>query len=139
MEWHRLARHADFVERRLAQQLGVTQRTIQSWWKDMGGPPLEAWLLEQRLGIAIPLLELFGSVKEAAALAGYSDPTVFGRLFKRCHGLTPGEYLAAFQTRSPWWSDKEMRHSLLAMQNDCRTELGKRSLSSKSGSLVGKV
>lgn len=125
LEWHDLSRQAGQDERRLARQLGVTQRTLQLWWRPLGIGSLEVWLQERRLALSVPLLQLFGSVKEAAVLAGYSDSTVFGRQFRHFHEITPGEYIARFQATSPWWTDPQKRPGLLAMQNECRAKMWK--------------
>lgn len=119
-EWQDSARHASYDEHRLARHLGVTQRTLQRWWRPHGLGSLEVWLWEQRLPRTVRLLELFGSVKEVASLAGYTDPTLYGRHFKRAHGITPGEYIARFKAVSPWWLDLEMRDQLRAMQGEYR-------------------
>ena len=121
-EFHDSARHASYDEHRLARHLGVTQRTLQRWWKLHGLGSLEAWLLERRIPKSVRLLELFGSVKEAASLAGYTNPTIYGRHFKRAHGITPGEYIARFKALSPWWLYPEMRDSLRAMQAEYRAK-----------------
>lgn len=126
MAWGRHAGQVNFDERRLALHLEVTVRTLQLWWHGANAGPLEVWLQEQRVLRAVPLLELFGSVKEVAALSGYTQPASFCRQFKRCHGLTAGAYVVRFKARSPWWLDKGMLPQLRSLQSACRAHLAHR-------------
>ncbi len=59
----------------------------------MGIPPIQ-YQLEARMRRARELLKT-RSVKETAALLGYSDPYLFSRQFKRVTGVAPSEFRAA--------------------------------------------
>jgi YD repeat-containing protein len=66
---------------------------LSTLFKAQMGQPLTDYLSKVRLDRAKLLLRNDGvSVKEAAALVGYSNSTVFIRTFRKYEGITPGEY-----------------------------------------------
>lgn len=126
MAWLRLAKELGYDERRMARRFGVTTRSLQRWWRRQEEGSLEEWLGEQRFLEAVQWLRLVGSVKEAAAQAGYPEAASFCREFKRWHGLTPGTYVAGFKARSLWWSDPELRIQMLDLQFQARQHAERR-------------
>ena len=107
--------HADLVVRRtedwLAQHFrephavaaavaasGIPERSLKRRFKAATGSTLIGYVQNLRIEEAKRLLETgHGSAEDVAAEAGYENPAFFRRLFKRCTGLTPGEYRRMFR------------------------------------------
>jgi len=86
----------------LAQQVGVSDRTLQRGFKELFGTTVFGYLTDKRMEKAkqwlrgdIPKEPLCkGIVAEVANLVGYSNPAHFAATFKRKFGITPREYLS---------------------------------------------
>jgi transcriptional regulator GlxA family with amidase domain len=107
--------HADAVVRRVEDWLGqhfrephavaaavtasgIPERSLKRRFKAATGSSLIGYVQNLRIEEAKRLLESGdGSFEDAAAEVGYENPAFFRRLFKRCTGLTPGEYRRMFR------------------------------------------
>lgn len=79
----------------LAEQVGVSDRTLRSGFRKLFGTTVLGYLTQQRLQQAETILrtgEL--SVAEVANLVGYAHLSHFAAAFKRQFGITPRECLA---------------------------------------------
>ncbi len=110
--------HADSVARRAEEWLshhfrepravagavtacGIPERSLNRRFKAATGSTLIDYLQNLRVEEAKRLLETTQtSSDEIAAGVGYENPAFFRRLFKRCTGLTPGQYRRMFQSIS---------------------------------------
>lgn len=78
----------------LAQQVGLSDRTLQKGFKGVFGLSPFAYLTQQRMHHAKDLLHQANrTVAEVANLVGYANPAQFAAAFKRQFGLTPRECL----------------------------------------------
>jgi transcriptional regulator GlxA family with amidase domain len=107
--------HADSVVRRvedwLAQHFrephavaaavaasGIPERSLKRRFKAATGSSLIGYVQNLRIEEAKRFLESgHGSFEDAAAEVGYENPAFFRSLFRRCTGLTPGEYRRMFR------------------------------------------
>jgi len=79
----------------LADQVGVSRRTLETRFRRETGSTVHAMLMARRMAEAKRLLQTAGlSVSEVAALAGFSSVHYFTTAFKREVGVTPGAYRA---------------------------------------------
>jgi transcriptional regulator GlxA family with amidase domain len=77
---------------------GIPERSLKRRFKAATGSTLIGYVQNLRIEEAKRLLETeYGSFEDAAAEVGYENPAFFRRLFKRCTGLTPGEYRRMFR------------------------------------------
>ena len=78
----------------LAQQVGVSDRTLQKGFKTVFGITPFAYLTRQRMNRAEHLLrQADQTVAEVANLVGYANPAQFAAAFKRQFGISPRECL----------------------------------------------
>jgi transcriptional regulator GlxA family with amidase domain len=107
--------HADSVVRSCEQWLGkhyretdtikqvmveanIPERTLKRRFKAATGSTLIDYIQNLRVEEAKHLLESGQKpVDEISVAVGYEDTSFFRRLFKRCTGLTPGQYRRMFQ------------------------------------------
>ncbi|MDZ8105286.1 MAG: AraC family transcriptional regulator [Nostoc sp. DedQUE12a] len=79
----------------LAQQVGVSVRTLHRGFSALFNTTVVGYLTQQRLQKAEMLLRQGGSqVSEVANLVGYSHLSRFAAAFKRQYGITPSQCLA---------------------------------------------
>ena len=79
----------------LAQQVGMSDRTLQKRFKAVFGVTPFAYLTQQRMQQAEQLLRHpERTVADVANTVGYANPAQFAAAFKRQFGITPREYLA---------------------------------------------
>lgn len=77
----------------LAQELGLSLRSLNRRFKQAAGMSPGAYLQQQRLNTARDLLRTSNlSIAEVAAAVGYADSGYFCRLFREAMKQTPGEY-----------------------------------------------
>ncbi len=77
---------------------GIPERSFKRRFKRATGVSLIAYVQNLRVDEAKRLLETDrASADEVAAMVGYENPAFFRRLFRRCTGLTPGEYRRMFR------------------------------------------
>jgi AraC-like DNA-binding protein len=87
--WPELAQQANWSAALLANECGVSLRTLERFFrKQMGNTP-KAWLSEQRQKEAAEFLRNGASVKEAAFQFGYRYAHHFSREFKAYWGVCP--------------------------------------------------
>lgn len=83
----------------LAQQIGMSPRTLMRRFKAATGSVPGAYLQQLRISAAKELLESGRTpIPEVGARIGYEDVAFFRRLFKRHTGMTPAEYRGRFAT-----------------------------------------
>jgi AraC-like DNA-binding protein len=75
----------------LAQQVGLSDRTLQRGFQSLFGMTVFAYLTDRRMFQADRYLRSSKSVAEVANLVGYSNPGHFAAAFKRKFGITPTE------------------------------------------------
>lgn len=74
----------------LAQQVGISDRTLQKGFKAVFGVTPFAYLTQQRMKQAKHLLQCADyTVAEVANMVGYANPAQFSAAFKRQLGMTP--------------------------------------------------
>ena len=77
---------------------GVPERSLKRRFKAATGSTLIGYVQNLRIEEAKRLLETESvAAEEVAAAVGYENPAFFRRLFKRCTGLTPGQYRRMFR------------------------------------------
>jgi AraC-like DNA-binding protein len=78
----------------LAQQVGVSDRTLQRGFRERFGKTVFSYLTEQRMKLAEQWLRQGNcTIADVATMAGYSNPGHFAAAFKRQFGITPRECL----------------------------------------------
>lgn len=76
---------------------GLPERTLKRRFKAATGSSLMSYVQNLRIEEAKRLLETGSTpLEDIAAEAGYENAAFFRRLFRRCTGLTPGEYRRMF-------------------------------------------
>ena len=74
--------------------LGVSRSSLYLLMKRLYGCAPNSYLQQVRLEMAKNMLEAgHSNVSEIAYRCGFSDPKYFSRLFKKCMGMTPSEYM----------------------------------------------
>jgi AraC-like DNA-binding protein len=76
------ARAKDYQPRRLARELGLTNRTFERRFRRVFGCSPGQWLMEQRLQDGVALLERGLSTKQVAAELGFRDRSSLFRVFR---------------------------------------------------------
>jgi transcriptional regulator GlxA family with amidase domain len=77
---------------------GIPERTLKRRFKAATGSALMDYVQNLRIEEAKRLLETGSMATETiAAEVGYENPAFFRRLFKRCTGLTLGQYRRMFR------------------------------------------
>jgi transcriptional regulator GlxA family with amidase domain len=77
---------------------GIPERSLKRRFKVATGSTLIGQVQNLRIEEAKRMLETGNSsFEDIAAEVGYENPAFFRRLFKRCTGLTPGEYRRMFR------------------------------------------
>jgi transcriptional regulator GlxA family with amidase domain len=96
-DWALLNLHQPLTVDQLAQQAGMSRRTlIRRFHADTGQPPMR-WLLEARLSYARELLESTDlTVEGVARRCGLGTPANFRTLFKEHLGVPPSIYRDTF-------------------------------------------
>ena len=77
--------------RDLAEELAVSDRTIERAFLADAGMTLGEWRQRSRISRAIALLASGGDVKDVALEVGYATPSAFVTTFKKYVGITPGK------------------------------------------------
>jgi len=86
----------------IAEALGVTPRYLQMLFAQARCTPT-AYILDRRLRLAADRLRRGEGkgVTDVAMAVGFNDLTHFGRVFRRCYGVTPRDYRDG--RRAPHW------------------------------------
>lgn len=95
---HMADRYADEIALGdLARVAGMsTFHLIRSFNKVVGLSP-HAWLTQTRVSRALDLLKAGGRPADVAVAVGFYDQSALNHHFKRIHGTTPGQYVAALR------------------------------------------
>jgi transcriptional regulator GlxA family with amidase domain len=81
----------------VVEECGLPERTLKRRFKAATGCSLMAYVQNLRIEEAKRLLETTDTaLEDMAAEAGYENAAFFRRLFRRCTGLTPGDYRRMF-------------------------------------------
>jgi transcriptional regulator GlxA family with amidase domain len=104
---HEIQQHIDWhldeplLISKLAEQFGLSSRTLSRRFTDATGRGPQAYLQHARVQHAKRLLETTSDpIEEVRRLAGYNDPAAFRRAFKQTTGLSPSEYRKAYGPRA---------------------------------------
>ena len=73
----------------IADTLHIDRRYLTILFREAYGKPPQAYLMQLRLEQARDFLNQGYGVTEAAALAGFTDLSIFSRQYKRCFGISP--------------------------------------------------
>jgi len=76
----------------IADHVGLNRFYLSRLFREKTGRTIQDQILDVRLSEARRYLMLGYSVKEAAALCGYSAASIFSKLFKREYGMSPSEF-----------------------------------------------
>ena len=88
-----LASQASYEPGRLAEMAEISLRQLERYFaKDFTATP-KAWLQKQRMESACKLLSEAHSVKDAAYVLSFRQPSHFCREFKRYYGMTPSQFV----------------------------------------------
>jgi AraC-like DNA-binding protein/ligand-binding sensor protein len=89
----RLHAHEMITLADLARYLHLSPSRASHVVKEQTGLTFQDLLLEERMLRARQLLEFSpGSLEEVAEALGFANVSYFSRVFRRCHGLPPGEF-----------------------------------------------
>lgn len=91
-DWQTRAERARFRVNILAKICGVTDRQLRRYFTAKFGSSPHSWLTITRLEKVRPLLCQGDLVKEAAAIAGFSQQANFSRQFKRFYHANPSSF-----------------------------------------------
>lgn len=76
----------------IADHVGLNRYYLSRYFKSKTGRTIQDQILDVRLSEARRYLILGYSVKETAALCGYSAASIFSKLFKKEYGISPSAY-----------------------------------------------
>ena len=77
----------------LAEKIGLSRAHFNSLFKSFTGKPYAQFCREERMQLALTLLQEYGfSSKETALEIGSSSPQAFSREFKKFFGVSPNNY-----------------------------------------------
>ncbi len=103
----RIARARAYIEANLHRRLrvqdvaraaGLSKSLLARMFTQDTGATVKRFILRRRLANGIALLfDLSLSIKEVAALAGFTDPGNFARIFQKTTGYTPTEFRASLR------------------------------------------
>ena len=86
-------KHSDFSINTVADELGYNAKYLSHIFKEKTGATYSEYLRDLRIKYAVSLFNHgLESVKNVAALSGFSDPLYFSTVFKKCIGVTPKDY-----------------------------------------------
>lgn len=91
-DWEQKAKDARYNASRLARKLGVTLRSLETFFRERLGVSPHEWILQKRMREAAALLTRGSSVKAVASESGYKQVSHFSREFKRFYGVGPRYY-----------------------------------------------
>lgn len=91
-DWERLAEAAGYNTSRMASELKVTARLLQSFFHARFGTSPHEWTLRLRMNRAAKLLRNGSLIKIVASEVGYKQISHFSREFKRVFGVSPTHF-----------------------------------------------
>jgi AraC-like DNA-binding protein len=78
--------------RDLARRIGMNETHLKTGFKRIYGSPIYSWVVGQRMGRALAMLESGRyNVNEVAEAVGYANVSQFIAAFRKRHGITPGK------------------------------------------------
>ncbi len=78
--------------RDLARRIGMNETHLKTGFKRVYGSPIYTWVVGQRMGRAMAMLETGRyNVNEVAEAVGYANVSQFIAAFRKRHGITPGK------------------------------------------------
>jgi AraC-like DNA-binding protein len=99
--WPERAQAAKWCAATLAQNCGVSLRTLERYFLDEMGKSPKAWLSEQRQLRANELIQAGSSVKETAAHLDYKHPSHLTNGYKKQWGCCPTDKTAPLRAQNP--------------------------------------
>jgi transcriptional regulator GlxA family with amidase domain len=94
-DWEHRAQVAGYSASKIAKALGVTLRSLESFFQVRFGVGPHDWMVGMRMREAASLLGTGIPVKVVSMRAGYKQVSHFSREFKRYFGIPPRSYLFA--------------------------------------------
>ncbi len=94
--WHSYHRQ-DFNLDELCRELNISRVTLYRSFREAGAGSPGQYLLQYRLNEAKHYMCSGISVKNAALSCGFSDPLYFSRAFRRMEGVSPREFVKAWE------------------------------------------
>lgn len=88
-----LARQAGYRAGALSKMLRISPRQLRRHTHDRFGCSPQAWLDQQRLRLAPPLLKEHRCIKTVTFMLGFKCVSHFSRMFKLYYGLPPTAYV----------------------------------------------
>jgi AraC-like DNA-binding protein len=82
-----------------AEVAGMGRRTFTRAFKREVGISFNTWRSRARLNAAVCRLKAGASITSVALEAGYSNPSAFATMFKRCLGVPPSHFQIARTVR----------------------------------------
>jgi AraC-like DNA-binding protein len=90
--WDQRAHAAGYSASKMARELGVTVRSLQTFFQARFRLPPREWLFRSRMRAAVRLLRSGNSVKAVASELGYKQASHFSREFKRFFAVGPRDF-----------------------------------------------
>jgi len=91
-DWLKRAQEAGWGVKTLAENCGVSRRTLERHFLKAIHKTPHAWMKAERNKQARAELQAGTDVKQAAQKLGYKNQHHFAREFKKCSGCCPSEY-----------------------------------------------
>jgi AraC-like DNA-binding protein len=82
-----------FSVKAVAVHIGLDVRTLERLFRQQLQTTPKAWMMRERMALALPLLAEGFSNKQVANSLSYTCESNFCRDFKRCYGCSPQEYV----------------------------------------------
>ncbi len=89
----------------IAEKMNLDRRYLSRLFKEKTGQTVQEYLIGVRMEAAKKQLLRGASVWEAAKLSGYEDVCNFSKMFKRCVGVSPGNWKKETETEKGIASD----------------------------------
>lgn len=78
--------------RTIARRYGISAATLNTWFSNLYGMTVAAYVRRERMMKAASLLERGARVADVAVSVGYANPSKFAAAFKRERGTSPSDY-----------------------------------------------
>lgn len=91
-QWLRKTPSEQWSVSNLATSLGSSERHLRRCFQEQTRIGIGRFVQEQKVIRAMNILRKGGRVSDAATAAGYDNPYVFSRAFRRMFGLSPSQY-----------------------------------------------
>jgi AraC-like DNA-binding protein len=93
LEWEQIARQLNYKATAMSEKLGISQRQLHRYTRELFGFSPQRWLKRQQLVVSADLLVKHRSVKFVSFQLGFKQPSHFCREFKLYYGLSPSAFL----------------------------------------------